>query len=139
MDPTRQNPLEWAPESARTQSLKTGSGWRIGRNLKQQPYTTLVGSDTWAFELTEIEWQSFSIGLKHLWQTFTEMQGELMPEEAITLEHQTPEVTLILTGIPPHIRLFLQMHTNRAAEGFWEADAVLSLVTTVLTGSFSTK
>jgi hypothetical protein len=132
MDPTQEGTLEWSPEGS-LPAIKTGSGWRFGRNLNQHPYTTLLGSDTWAVELTEREWQSFFLGLKRLWQTFTEIQNELMPEEAITLEQQTPELTLILTGIPPQqIRLFLQIHTGRGAEGFWEPEAVFALVTTIL-------
>ncbi len=104
-----------------------GEGWRIGYRPQQQPYPALVGSDQWALELTETEWQDFCLGLQELEHSSQAAQDHLVEEEALTLEYHSDHLTLIATGVPPQFSLFLQLHTGRGGEGFWAAGVFFQL------------
>ncbi len=122
-----------SPESqAQSSVLKQGSGWRVGYR-PAHTFTALVGSDRWAIELTNSEWQAFAQGLLSLEQGMTEAETHLMPGESITLEHTTNELTLTATGDPSSYQLFLQLHTGRRAEGGWDPESVRPLMQVVKT------
>ncbi len=104
--------------------LLRGEGWRVGRRPQDPPYTALVGSETWALELTEAEWQDLGRGLQQLQADLQAAQAHLMEEESITLEHQTERLTLIATGFPHHYQLYLQLHSGRRGEGQWPAEVI---------------
>ncbi|MDX2273209.1 MAG: DUF1818 family protein [Cyanobacteriota bacterium] len=108
--------------------LWKGAGWRLGRQPHHPPYTTLLGSDDWAMELTEAEWQAFCQALQQLRHQWQVMRPHLMAEESLTLEQGLDLLTLIATGEPDHFRLYLRLHQGRASEGVWSPSAVAGLV-----------
>ncbi|NJK64389.1 MAG: DUF1818 family protein [Synechococcaceae cyanobacterium SM2_3_1] len=121
--------MDIAPEQmiSSVPPMLKGEGWRIGYQPQQQPYSALVGSDQWALELTEREWQDFCLGLQHLEQGCKAAQDHLVDEEVLTLEYHSDHLTLIATGVPPQFSLFLQLHTGRGGEGFWAEGVFLHL------------
>lgn len=117
-----------SPEQlAQRDPLLSGVGWRVGRRPHRSPYTTLIGSDTWALELTEPEWQDLCQGLDQLHLDLTQIQDQLMEEEAITVEHQTERLTLIASGFPHHHQIFIQLHNGRRGEGQWSPEVIPEL------------
>lgn len=115
----------------RQSQLLQGTGWRVGRRPQHPPYTALVGSDTWALELTEPEWQDLCQGLQQLQTDLAAIQAHLMAEEAITLEHQTERITVIATGYPHTYELYLQLHSGRRGEGHWSPEVIPELIAAV--------
>lgn len=103
--------------------LRQGSGWRVGYRAGQA-FPALLGSDVWALELTESEWQAFVAGIQHLAAAMTAAKDYLMAGEGITLEHTSEGLTLTVTGDPQAYRLFVQLHYGRRGEGLWDPDAV---------------
>ncbi|WP_017326117.1 DUF1818 family protein [Synechococcus sp. PCC 7336] len=109
----------------------SGAGWRVGWQPQRGEFCALVGADTWALELTQSEWQALGRALRAIQMAIAAARETLMEAESVTIEQQTQELTLIATGIPPQLDLYLQLHRRRGAEGFWRSEAVPSLVAAV--------
>jgi hypothetical protein len=112
--------------------LKSGAGWRLGRDAEAQ-FPGLVGTDDWAIELTEAELQDFCQLALQLSQTMQQMQTELMDQERISCEAETALVWLEVEGFPAAYQLRLILLTGRRAEAAWSEAAVPELLAAVQT------
>ncbi|MFM7427323.1 MAG: DUF1818 family protein [Elainella sp.] len=110
--------------------VKSGAGWRLGWN-PEAPFQGLVGSETWAVELTEAELEDFCRLALQLAATMQTMQAELMDQERISCEAETDLVWLEAEGFPQSYGLRLMLLTDRRAEGEWAAAAVPELLQAV--------
>ena len=108
--------------------LKKGQGWRMGWNPYAETYKGLVGTDEWAFELTETEFNDFCRLLLQLATTMEQMSQELMEEERIVCEAESDQLWLEVEGYPHSFSLRLILQTGRCAEGNWSAAAVQALI-----------
>jgi hypothetical protein len=111
--------------------LKKGEGWRIGWTPYADIYKGLVGSEEWAIELTETEFNDFCRLLLQLAKTMEEMAQELVDEERIACEAESDAVWLEVEGYPHAFSLRLIVQTGRGAEGNWSAPATQALISTV--------
>lgn len=108
--------------------LKSGSGWRVGWDSSATEFKGLVGSDRWALELTEAEFNDFCRLLIQLVETMTQMSRELMDEEKIACEAETDLLWLQVEGYPHSYSLQLILNTGRRGEGYWSPKAVPGLI-----------
>lgn len=108
--------------------LKQGSGWRLGWNPDAPVYRGLVGSDDWAFELTEAELSDFCRLLEQLAQMMDSMASELMDEERIACEVESDRLWLEAEGYPHAYEVRLILNSGRQCEGNWQPAVVPSLV-----------
>ncbi len=111
-----------------TRVLKKGKDWRIGWNPTKSLYKGLVGSDSWAIELTEAELNDFCRLLSQLAETMSNMAIELMDEEKIVCEMESDLIWLEVEGYPHAYSLHLIVQTNRCCEGIWTPSAVKELI-----------
>ncbi len=107
--------------------LKKGQGWRIGWDQKASLYKGLVGSDDWAFELTEAEFKDFCRFLQQLTETMAIMKEELMEDERIACEAESDLLWLEVEGFPESYSLRLILHQGRRGEGNWNEGTVKDL------------
>jgi Domain of unknown function (DUF1818) len=108
--------------------LKSGNNWRIGWNPSASKYKGLVGTDHWAIELTETEFNDFSRLLSQLADTMKQMASELMDEEKISLEVESDLIWMEVEGYPQEYCLRFILNTGRGVEGQWNASAVGGLL-----------
>ncbi len=113
------------------QILKKGEGWRIGWNPDAPVYKGLVGSNEWAIELTETEFQDFCRLLLQLAETMEQMSAELVSEERIACEAESDQVWLEVEGYPHAFSLRLILQTGRGAEGNWSDSALAEFIAAV--------
>lgn len=107
--------------------LKTGSGWRLGWNPQAELYKGLVGSDDWAIELTEVEFNDFCRLLQQLTQTMEEMSSVVMESEKIACEAESDRLWLEVEGTPQSYALRLILHQGRCFEGNWDCGIAVEL------------
>ena len=108
-------------------ALRKGDGWRIGWQPERGQYCALVGGDRWAIELTELEWRAFVAAFAKIQAEIAAVAELLMAEESVILEQQSEALTLAASGILPEMSLYLQVHSNRRGEGFWDSAVVPEL------------
>lgn len=108
--------------------LKSGKGWRIGWNPQAGEYQGLVGSDNWAIELTQAEFNDFCRLLEQLANTMSQMKAELMEEERISCEAESDLLWLEVEGFPHAYSLRLILNQRRRCEGNWTEEVVSDLV-----------
>jgi hypothetical protein len=113
--------------------LRQGEGWRLGWDGSAPIYVALVGSDTWAIELTAAEWQDFQRLLQQLTSAMAAAADELMPDEVIDCEVESDRLWLGASGFPHAYEVRLLLKTGRGAEGTWPAIAVPALIDAVRT------
>ena len=101
--------------------LKTGVDWRVGWQPQGLNYPGLVGSDSWAIELTKAELSDFCRLIDQLVATMKEMSTELMDQEKISCEAETDLLWLEAEGFPQSYTLRLIVHGDRRCEGNWRA------------------
>ena len=115
--------LNFVPQNPSKQ-LFCGEGWRIGWRSDVDVYRGLVGTDSWAIELTVREFKDFCKLVAQLAETMQIMATELSDGEKISCTLETEDISLEANGYPHQFTLHLQLLTGRCAEGFWEAEAV---------------
>lgn len=108
--------------------IKEGAGWRVGWDPTAPTYPALLGSDTWALELTDQEFQDFCRLAQQLADTLQAMASELMDEERITCEAESDWVWVEVEGFPHDYTLRLILNTGRRCEGEWRSAAARELV-----------
>lgn len=108
--------------------LKQGANWRIGWDSEPKQYQGLVGSDSWAIELTAAEFKDFCRLLQQLVDTMAQMESELMDEEKITCEAESDLLWLEVEGYPQAYSLRLILAGDRRCEGNWQAGAAIEMV-----------
>jgi hypothetical protein len=111
--------------------LKSGSGWRLGWDAEAPEFKALVGSDDWAIELTEPEFDDFCRLVGQLGEAMGAIASELMDEERISCELESDLICLEAEGFPEDYSLRLIVRSSRCAEGFWFSTAVPELLQTL--------
>ncbi|NJO77317.1 MAG: DUF1818 family protein [Cyanobacteria bacterium RM1_2_2] len=113
--------------------LKSGMGWRLGWNPDAEIFQGLVGTDSWAVELTKAELADFCRLVLQLAETMHAMQPELMEEERMGCETESDLVWLEVEGFPHAYRLRLILLTGRRTEAEWTETAVPGLLQAIQT------
>ncbi|WP_036484155.1 DUF1818 family protein [Myxosarcina sp. GI1] len=108
--------------------LKKGSNWRVGWDSEPKKYQGLIGSDSWAIELTAAEFKDFYRLLQQLVNTMAEMERELMDEERIACEAESNLLWMEVEGYPHAYDLRLILVGDRRCEGNWQAGAAVEMV-----------
>ncbi|MGL4620573.1 DUF1818 family protein [Chroococcidiopsis sp.] len=108
--------------------VKSGAGWRIGFDPEAKEFKGLVGAEDWAIELTQAELQDFCRLSMQLSNTMSQMEPELMDEEAIACEAESHFIWMEVEGYPHAYSLRLILNTGRRVEVSWAADAVPDLI-----------
>ena len=107
--------------------LRVGPGWRVGVNELVGGYCALVGGDRWAVEMTMAEWQDFCVALRQIEAAIGSLHSQLMEGEAVTLEQATERLLVVATGELPDLELYIQICSERNAEGYWPSEALPGL------------
>ena len=114
---------------------KEGPGWRIIRDSARGNFSTLIGGESWAIELTQSEWESLVKVVIDLSNQYHNIKDQLMGEEDITLELESNPWLAILKGDQYGWTLKLILDStdsfNRAAEVSWPRDVTV-LVTNAM-------
>ena len=109
--------------------IKKGKGWRIGWKANAPVYKGLIGSDEWAFELTEPEMQDFIRLLLRINQAIIDLDQYLMEEEILTCEVESDLMWLGAKGYSDNYSLRLILSQPRSCEGNWSGSVINSLIT----------
>ena len=108
--------------------IKKGKGWRIGWKSNAPVYKGLIGSDEWAFELTEPEMQDFMRLLLQISQAIIDINQYLMEEEKLVCEVESELMWLGVQGYPNNYSLRIILSQPRSCEGAWSGNVVNSLM-----------
>ena len=105
---------------------KEGCGWRIIKDPSRDIFSTLIGGQNWAIELTDHEWKSLVQVVFDLSNQYCDTKDQLMGDEDITLELDRKPWLAILKGdrYGWSLKLILSQvnPTNRGAEIYWPRD-----------------
>ena len=66
--------------------FKDKKRWRLLRDFKKGKFCFLIGVDNWSIELQKNEFESLYLSLLRINKQLTDIKGELMDEECISLE-----------------------------------------------------
>ena len=108
--------------------LVEGTGFRVGWDSGGGEFVGLVGTGEWAIELTVEEWSDFRRLVNQLAQTMAAMAIEVMEEEALSVELETPRIWMEVEGFPLSYGLRFMTQGGRGVEGAWLAEAVPGLL-----------
>ena len=104
-----------------------GPGWRLARDLSRKDFPFLIGGESWAVELTEMEVKGLYALLVELEHQYMLIRDQLMEEESITLELEQQEWWGCLDGTRERWGLQVVLQANemqrRGLEGAWPAPA----------------
>jgi hypothetical protein len=103
---------------------QTGKGWRLGWDGNKG----LIGSDTWAVEVSALEFKDFCRLATQLSQVMLEMESELADQESVECDLSSPLLYLRAAGFPASYELYLEILRDRPMEGIWSAEAVPELI-----------
>ncbi len=110
---------------------KEGLGWRIIRDSSRDNFSTLIGGQDWAIELTNSEWDILITVVIDLAEQYSDIKTQLMQDEDITLELVRNPWKAILKGdkFGWSLKLILTPtdQLNRAAEVFWPQNVTESI------------
>tara|TARA_Y100001978_G_scaffold68080_1_gene61261 strand:+ start:375 stop:755 length:381 start_codon:yes stop_codon:yes gene_type:complete len=102
---------------------KEGLGWRIILDSSRESFSTLIGGENWAIELSKCEWENLVKLVIDLSDQYQSVKGQLMGNEDITLELERSPWLAILKGDQYgwNLKLILSSHglSNRGAEVYW--------------------
>jgi hypothetical protein len=87
-----------------------------------------LGCGTWTIEFSPVEWEQFVQQFRTLAQTWQSIQGELMPEEALTLDSESETIRLQAEGQPEQWGMWLQLCSGRKVEGYLDSPLVMELL-----------
>ncbi len=109
-----------------------GPGWRLAKDLSRRPFSTLIGGDGWAFELTEDEWDSLVKLVLKLDNQHRQLQNQLLVEESIQMESECELWWVCLEGNRSQwsLRILRQgdLDRIRGIEGFWPVPSAQEIV-----------
>ncbi len=112
-----------------------GPGWRLARDPLRGDYPVLIAGEIWAVELTESEGFLLVEVFTDLVSQYQVQLGELMPQEAVSIEIERQSLWACLEGDREtwSLRLILQGQGpsgfSRGFEVFWPAPAAEEFVT----------
>ena len=116
---------------------KEGPGWRIIRDTSRGNFSTLIGGEYWAIELTQSEWEALMRLVTDLSDQYKEVKDQLMGDEDITLELGRCPWLGILQGDQYGWNLKLILNNggllNRGAEVFWPRNVTMCVTNAMRT------
>ncbi len=116
---------------------KEGLGWRIIRDLSRDNFSTLIGGQAWAIELTDSEWESLVMVVFDLFSQYQDIKCQLMGDEDITLELVRNPWLGILKGDQYgwSLKLILSSSSTskRGVEVFWPRNVTNSVINAMRT------
>lgn len=107
-----------------TALLKEGQGWRLGWDDTRASFKALVGGEDWALELTQDEFETLNRLAQQLSATMATMATELMPDECISCEQETPLLWMEAEGFSHSFSLRFILLQGRGGEGAWPSATV---------------
>ena len=107
-----------------TALLREGKGWRVGWDDEREHFKALVGGEHWAMELTQEEFEALQRLAQQLAATMTSLASELMPDEQISCEQETPQLWMEAEGFHHSYSLRFILLNGRGAEGAWPSTIV---------------
>ena len=114
-----------------------GPGWRLAHDLSRNGFPFLIGGESWAVELTEMEMKGLHALLVELDYQCTLICDQLMEEESITLELEQQEWWGCLDGTRARWGLQVVLQGNemqrRGLEGAWPAPAAQAFLAALRT------
>ncbi|MGD1953520.1 MAG: DUF1818 family protein [Leptolyngbyaceae cyanobacterium] len=108
--------------------LREGKGWRLGWDENREHFKALVGGEHWALELTQCEFETLCRLAQQLAETMASMATELMPDEHIVCEQETPQLWMEAEGFHHSYNLRFILLNGRGGEGAWPAATVPALL-----------
>ena len=108
--------------------IKSGEGWRIGWDADAAEYCGLVGGEEWSLELTAAELDDFCRLVVQLVDSISQIAAELMSDEKISCEIESPLLWLEAEGYAHAYSLRMMLLTGRRGEGAWAESAVDGLI-----------
>ena len=111
-----------------TAMLREGKGWRLGWDDQRDTFKALVGGEHWALELTQVEFDALCRLVEQLAKTMDSMAAELMPDEQITCEQETPQLWMEAEGFPHSYSLRFILLNGRGGEGTWPPAVVPEVI-----------
>ena len=116
---------------------KEGPGWRIIRDLSRNNFSTLIGGQDWAIELTQKEYQALIQIVLDLSDQHKLIKDQLMGDEDITLELERSPWLVILSGDQYgwSLKMILDgsLSFNRGAEVFWPRNVTVEVTNAMRT------
>ena len=116
---------------------KEGPGWRIIRDSSRDNFSTLIGGESWAIEITDFEWESLVKVVIDLSDQYQDIRNQLMGDEDITLELESKHWLAILKGDQYGWNLKLILNSsgsiNRGVEVFWSRKVTKQVVNAMRT------
>ena len=110
---------------------REGFGWRLVRDTSREIYTTLIGGDGWAIEITDNEWDGLSEVIIQLTDQYKQIQNQLMQDEPISLEIERNPWKGFLNGDRSSWSLKLILNNSeegrRGVEIFWPRKVAQSI------------
>lgn len=116
-----------------SRQIKTGEGWRIGWDPDASLYCGLVAGHEWALELTAAELEDFCRLVVQLAESINQISAELMSDETVTCEVESPLLWLEAEGYAHAYSLRMILLTGRRGEGAWPESVVHGLIQAVQT------
>ncbi len=114
-----------------------GPGWRLARDLSRKDFPFLIGGESWAVELTEMEVKALYALLIELEHQYMLIRDQLMEEESITLELERQEWWGCFDGTRDRWGLQVVLQGNgmqrRGLEGAWPATAAQAFLAALRT------
>lgn len=104
--------------------LREGQGWRLGWDEERDHFKALVGGKYWAMELTQDEFEALRRLAQELAATMASMASELMPDEHISCEQETPQIWMEAEGFHHSYSLRFILLNGRGGEGTWPSAIV---------------
>ena len=108
-----------------------GPGWRIIRDSSRDNFSTLIGGESWAIELTHYEWETLVKVVIDLSDQYSDIKDQLMGDEDITLELESTPWLAILKGDQNGWNLKLVLDSNdslnRGAEVSWPRNVTFNV------------
>ncbi len=102
---------------------KEGLGWRIIIDSSRDNFSTLIGGENWAIELSKYEWENLVTVVIDLSDQYKSVKEQLMGDEDITLELERSPWLAISKGdqFGWNLRLILSSSglLTRGAEVYW--------------------
>lgn len=105
-----------------------GEGFRLGLDLGRSPFVGLVGTETWAIELTHAELVQFGQLAGQLAETMAGMAAEVMEGEQLSVELEAGDLWMEVEGYPREFCLRFILQSGRGVEGEWGTEGTRGLL-----------
>ncbi len=116
---------------------KEGPGWRLARDPAREAFPVLIGGESWAFELTQAEWEALLSLIVELTDQHQQLVAQLLAEESVCLEMERQSWWTCLDGDRQNWSLQVVLQGDgesaRGVEGYWPAPAAQAMAAAMRT------